>query len=63
MLRDERRAQWSIRRSGSDALAATAARANKARTNWEIWYQAEPLLALGLSFGAGVFLGWLVKRR
>ena len=52
---------WAI--PTSFALGETVAKAGKMRRDWETWYQAEPLLALGVSFGVGVFLGWLVKRR
>ena len=44
-------------------LGDTAAKAGKARQDWEQWVQARPFLALGVSFGVGIFLGWLVKRR
>lgn len=44
-------------------LGDTLLKAGKARRDWEQWFQAQPLIALGVSFGAGILLGWLVKRR
>lgn len=55
------RTSWPI--PASFTFGNTVAKAKKARSDWENWYQAEPLLALGVSLGIGVFLGWLVKRR
>jgi ElaB/YqjD/DUF883 family membrane-anchored ribosome-binding protein len=61
MSEADRRTKWPI--PTSLTLGNTVARAKKARSDWENWYQAEPLLALGVSLGVGIFLGWLVKRR
>jgi len=47
----------------SFTLGETAAKAGKAKLDWEQWFQAQPVLALGVSLGVGIFLGWLVKRR
>mgnify|MGYP001095842231 CR=1 FL=1 len=44
-------------------LSDTAAKANQAKQDLEQWFQAKPFLALGVSLGVGIFLGWLVKRR
>jgi len=61
MPQADRLSSWTI--PTSFALGDTAARATKARRDYEQWFQAEPLLALGVSLGVGIFLGWLVKRR
>jgi hypothetical protein len=37
--------------------------ADLTRHSVEDWIKSQPVLALSLSFGLGVFLGWLVKRR
>lgn len=46
-------------------IYAAAARERLAEANDRVkgFVAREPLVALGVAFGVGVFLGWLIKRR
>ncbi len=61
MTQKDRPVAWPL--PASFSMGEALAKAGKARRDWEQWFQAEPIMAVGVSFGVGVLLGWLVKRR